>query len=60
MDLFPPWERLPGFWTIGKGSQKNRDKNVPELPNLTAYEDYNKFKNPSYCYCYVVYIRQPG
>jgi hypothetical protein len=25
-----------------EGRKKNRDENIPDLPNLTAYEDYKR------------------
>ena len=25
---------------IERGAKENRDENIPDLPNLTAYEDY--------------------
>jgi len=53
MEEIPFWETGPNFWTdgtdfhrhtVGQPGQKNRVKNDPELPNLTAYEDYNKLE----------------
>jgi len=41
LGLIPWWEIVPGFWTTGTYNKKNRVENYPELPNLTAYEDYN-------------------
>ena len=31
------------FWedALENGKKRIREKNLPELPNLTAYEDYN-------------------
>ena len=37
--------------------KENRDENIPDLPNLTAYEDYTLLK-PTFYYMLVVYIRQ--
>jgi hypothetical protein len=34
--------------TVFETAKKIREKSPPELPNLTAYEDYNKFKYASY------------
>jgi hypothetical protein len=36
------WDTIPHSSGLVKGGiKKNRVKNDPELPNLTAYEDYN-------------------
>ncbi len=32
---------VPNFGQLGTYNKKNRVENDPELPNLTAYEDYN-------------------
>jgi hypothetical protein len=43
--LIPDWEERCIFWKNWRETRskakKIREKNPPELPNLTAYEDYN-------------------
>jgi hypothetical protein len=48
LHFIPNWDNFLFFGSFSydknngeKQGQKNRDENIPDLPNLTAYEDYN-------------------
>ena len=45
---------------LGDGTKKFRDKNTPELPNLTAYEDYNRIERHSVPDILSCYFLLPG